>query len=198
MDVTICNFTSNHIRDKIQTVAEIEDEIIMQHVKDGNLSEMSVIFERYNVRLYNYFLKLTRNKLISQDLTQNLFYRMIRYKNSYKNEYSVKAWMYQMARNLHIDYCKEEKRSGELFKITDTYPVDIGDENEGFPEDDYERLERSIAALNNDQRELIILSRYQGLKYEEISQIVNQSVPAIKVAMHRAIRQLRGIYFKQI
>ncbi len=179
-------------------MAEIEDEIVMQHVKDGNLSEMSVLFERYNVRLYNYFLKLTRNKLISQDLTQNLFYRMIRYKNTYKNDYSVKAWMYQMARNLHIDYCKEEKRSGELFKNSDSYPVDVSDENEGFPEDDYERLERSIAKLNNDQRELIILSRYQGLKYEEISQIVNQSVPAIKVAMHRAIRQLRGIYFKQI
>jgi RNA polymerase sigma-70 factor (ECF subfamily) len=179
-------------------VSEIKDEIIMQHVKDGNLSEMSELFERYNVKLYNYFLKLTRNRLISQDLTQNLFYRMIRYKNSYKNEYSVKAWMYQMARNLHFDYCKEEKRSEELFLNTDTYPVDISDENDGFLENDYERLERSFAALNNEQRELIILSRYQGLKYEEISHIVNQSVPAIKVAMHRAIKQLRGIYFKQI
>ena len=179
-------------------MSEIQDEIIMQHVKDGNLSEMSELFERYNVKLYNYFLKLTRNRLISQDLTQNLFYRMIRYKNSYKNEYSVKAWIYQMARNLHIDYCKEEKRSEALFLNTDTYPVDISDEIDGFPEDDYERLERSFAALNNEQRELIILSRYQGLKYEEISHIVNQSVPAIKVAIHRAIKQLRGIYLKQI
>jgi RNA polymerase sigma-70 factor (ECF subfamily) len=103
-----------------------------------------------------------------------------------------------MARNLHIDYYKEEKRSGELFMSTESYPVDVSDENDGFPEDDYERLEKSLAALGREQRELIILSRYQGLKYEEISQIVNQSVPAIKVAMHRAIRQLRGIYFKQI
>ena len=179
-------------------MSEIQDEIIMQHVKDGNLSEMSELFERYNVKLYNYFLKLTRNRLISQDLTQNLFYRMIRYKNSYKNEYSVKAWIYQMARNLHIDYCKEEKRSEALFLNTDTYPIDISDEIDGFPEDDYEKLERSFAALNNEQRELIILSRYQGLKYEEISHIVNQSVPAIKVAIHRAIKQLRGIYLKQI
>lgn len=179
-------------------MSDIGDEIIMQHVKDGNLSEMSELFERYNVRLYNYFLKLTRNKLISQDLTQNLFYRMIRYRNTYKKEYSVKSWMYQMARNLHIDYCKEEKRSGELFMNTETYPADITDENEGFPEDDYERLEKSLAGLSNDQRELLILSRYQGLKYEEISQIVNQSVPAIKVAIHRAIKQLRTIYFKQV
>jgi len=179
-------------------VSELGDEIIMQHVKDGNLTEMSILFERYNVRLYNYFLKLTRNKLISQDLTQNLFYRMIRYKNTYKNEYSVKAWMYQMARNLHIDYCKEEKRSGELFLSAETYPADVSDEDEGYPEDDYEKLEKSFARLNSEQRELLILSRYQGLKYEEISQIVNQSVPAIKVAIHRAIKQLRGIYFKQI
>lgn len=179
-------------------MTDIADEIIMQHVKDGNLLEMSELFERYNVRLYNYFLKLTRNKLISQDLTQNLFYRMIRYKNTYKNEYSVKAWMYQMARNLHIDYCKEEKKSAELFMSRETYPADVSDENEGFPEDDYEKLEKSMARLNNEQRELLILSRYQGLKYEEISQIVNQTVPAIKVAIHRAIRQLRGIYFEQI
>lgn len=179
-------------------MAEIPDEVIMQHVKDGNLADMSVLFERYHLRLYNFFLKLTRNRDISQDLTQNLFYRMIKYKNSYKNELSVKSWMYQMARNLHIDYCKEEKRSEELFLKTDSYLVDISDEYSGIPEEDYIRLEQAFSALSNEQKEIIVLSRYQGLKYEEISTIVNQSVPAIKVAMHRAIKRLRGIYFKQI
>ena len=81
--VTICTFTSNHYREpKNQTVADIPDEIIMKRVKDGNLAEMSVLFERYHLRLYNFFLKLTRNRDISHDLTQNLFYRMIKYKNS--------------------------------------------------------------------------------------------------------------------
>ena len=179
-------------------MADIPDEEIMQHVKDGNLAEMSVLFERYHLRLYNFFLKLTGKKDISQDLTQNLFYRIIKYKNSYKSGLSVKSWIYQMARNLHIDYCKEEKRSEELFMKTDSYPVDISDENTGFQEEDFERFEYAFAALSNEQKEIIVLSRYQGLKYEEISLIINQSVPAIKVAMHRAIKQLRGIYFKQI
>jgi len=177
-------------------VADIPDEIIMGRVKDGDLAEMSVLFERYHIRLYNFFLKLTRNKIISQDLTQNLFYRMIRYKSSYKNDLSVKSWMYQMARNLHIDYCKEERRSDELFLKTDSYPVEVTDESTGFHEDDYERLEQAFARLSTSQKELIILSRYQGLKYEEISEIINQSVPAIKVAMHRTIKQLRAEYFK--
>jgi RNA polymerase sigma-70 factor (ECF subfamily) len=179
-------------------VADIPDEEIMQHIKDGKLTEMSVLFERYHLRLYNFFLKLTRNKDVSQDLTQNLFYRMIKYKNTYKNELSVKSWIYKMARNLHIDYYKEEKRSEELFIRIDSNTVNVTDDYEGFPEDDYKRLEQAFSALNPEQKEIIALSRYQGLKYEEISHIVNQSVPAIKVAMHRAIKQLRGIYFKQI
>lgn len=179
-------------------MAEIADEILMQRVKEGNLSEMSVLFERYHLRLYNFFFRLTFKKDISQDLTQNLFYRMIKYRNSYKNESSVKSWVYQIARNLHIDFYKEEKRSAILFLKTDNYPVEVIDEEDSFHEDDYERLEHAFSALNDDQKELIVLSRYQGLKYEEISAITNQSVAAIKVAIYRAIKQLRGVYFKQI
>jgi RNA polymerase sigma factor (sigma-70 family) len=179
-------------------VAEITDEILMQNIKEGNISEMSVLFERYHLRIYNFFFRLTFDMDVSQDLTQNLFYRMIKYKNSYKSEYSVKSWIFQIARNLHADYCKEEKRSGELFQKTDKYTVEPVDDTDDYHEDDYDRLEKAISDLSDEQKEIIVLSRYQGLKYEEISAITNQSVAAIKVAMYRAIRQLRGIYFKQI
>jgi RNA polymerase sigma factor (sigma-70 family) len=178
-------------------VENIPDEIIMQRVKEGNLTEMSVLFERYHLLLYNYFLKLTMKNDISQDLTQNLFYRMIKYKHTFKPEHSVKSWMYQIARNLHADYCRQQKKSDDLFMKTETYPVDLAEDNGSFQEDDYERLEQAISALSEEQRELIVLSRYQKLKYEEISAITRQSVPAIKIAMYRTIKQLRGIYFKQ-
>ena len=165
----------------------------MQHVKDGNLREMSELFERYHLRMYNFFLKMTWNKDISNDLTQNLFYRIIKYRTSYKTDYSFKSWIYQMARNLHLDYYNEEKRSGELFQNSGIYPADITYENESYDEEDYLRLEKALMLLTAEQREILILSRYQGLKYEEISAITRQSV-----AVHRAVRQLRGIYFKQV
>jgi RNA polymerase sigma factor (sigma-70 family) len=179
-------------------MAEIKDEILMQNVKDGNLSEMSVLFERYHLRIYNFFFRLTFDMEVSQDLTQNLFYRMIKYRNSYKSEHSVKSWIFQIARNLHSDHYMDEKRSGEIFLKTDKIPEVPADDPEAFHEDDYKRLERAMSGLSAEQKEIIVLSRYQGLKYEEISAITHQSVPAIKVAMYRAIRQLRGIYFKQI
>lgn len=76
-------------------------------------------------------------------------------------------------------------------------PDIIMPETDGFPEEDYEKLDRAIMSLSDAQRELIVLSRYQGLKYEEISSITNQSVSAIKVGIHRALRQLRTVFVTQ-
>ncbi len=173
------------------------DEIIMQSVKEGNLAAMTLLFERYYLKVYNFFLKMGLKRDVSQDLTQNLFFRMIKYRRSYDGD-NLKAWIYKIARNLHNDYRNEQKRSNEILMYSDTYPVDYEASAEGFPEEDFERLDYSLARLSEEQRELIVLSRYQRLKYEEISAIVNQSVPAIKVAIFRAIKKLRGIYFNQI
>lgn len=176
----------------------IEDEKLMQQVKEGNISVMSVLFERYYVKLYNFFLRLTGDRDISQDLTQNLFYRMIKYKNSYKCESGFKPWMYRMARNLHIDHCNREKRSNEELTKTGDYPVDHADDAPSFTEEAYQRLEKAFSILNNEQKEIIVMSRYQGMKYDEISRITNQSVPAIKVTVHRAIKKLREAYFNNL
>jgi RNA polymerase sigma factor (sigma-70 family) len=175
----------------------IPDETLMLNVKNGNLSGMAVLFERYHLRLFNFFLKMGLKREPSQDLTQNLFYRMIKYRHSYRTGSSVKSWIYQIARNLHADYCNLQKKNDDIFMQTETYPDVMADLTETFPEEDFERLEKAFSKLTNAQKEIIVLSRYQGLKYEEISSMINQSVPAIKVAMHRAMKQLKTIFMKQ-
>ncbi len=177
-------------------MAEDTDEMIMHRVKGGDLAAMSVLFERYHLRIYNFFLRLTFDMDISQDLTQNLFYRMIRYRSSYNSDFSVKSWMFQIARNLHSDFRSQEKKREELVSRQESYQAEPADNADGYSEEDYQRLDRALENLPPVQKEMIVLSRYQGLKYEEISEIMNQSVPAIKVAIHRAIRQLRKYYFK--
>jgi RNA polymerase sigma-70 factor (ECF subfamily) len=104
--------------------------------------------------------------------------------------------MYRIARNTHLDFCKHQR----------TYPLTSQEairsdpptvSHEGYGEEDFERLERAMGLLDPDQRELIVLHRYQGLKYDEIARLRELSVAAIKVRMHRAILQLRSLYFKQ-
>ena len=103
-----------------------------------------------------------------------------------------------MSRNLHIDYRNQLRKTGDVFTRSDVFSLDIIDEEPDYPEDDYLRLEKAVSCLEEGQKELIVLSKYQGLKYDEIAVITNQSVAAIKVAVHRAVKQLRQIYFKQV
>ena len=182
----------------MQTVVELTDEKLMQQVKDGQLSELTTLFGRYHVPLYNFFLKLTTDKNASEDLTQNLFYRILRFRHTFNaSSGSFKAWMYQMARNIHADHCKQKMRISEIVIHTDESTTEVPITEEGFEEQDFEKLKAALSALGPVNRELIVLSRYEGLKYAEIAKIKNMSLSAIKVQIHRAMKELRMLYFKQ-
>lgn len=179
-------------------VADLSDEKIMLMVKDGYLSELRALFDRYHIKLFNYFLRLTSDKAASEDLTQNLFYRIIKYRHSFDPQGgSFKSWVYQMARNVHLDHYKQEQRKPDRFKqISEHYEKPaIGSEE--FGEDDFERLNQALQQLRPDLRQIIVMSRFEGLKYEEISKMMDISVSAIKVQVHRGIKQLRNIYFSK-
>ena len=170
----------------------------MDKVKDGQLSELTGLFERYHMPLYNFFLKLTLDKNTSEDLTQNLFYRIIRYRQTFNGGAGTfKSWMYQMARNLHADYCKQKQRITEVVKNAGNFPDDVAESEEGYKEHDYEKLKLALSGLGPVDRELIVLSRYEGLKYAEIAKMKNMSLGSIKVQIHRALKELRVLYFKQ-
>jgi RNA polymerase sigma factor (sigma-70 family) len=178
-------------------VEELTDEIIMGRVKNGQLPELSVLFDRYHVKLYNFFLKLTLNKEASEDLTQNVFYRVIKYRNTYSDrEGSFKSWIYRMARNLHFDHCRQQKKKAEINRQLGDNHENIRLTEEPQQEGELNKLGLALLQLQPDQRELIMLSRFSGLKYEEISKIHGKSVVAVRVQLHRAIKHLRKIYFK--
>jgi RNA polymerase sigma factor (sigma-70 family) len=93
-------------------------------------------------------------------------------------------------------FCKQQQKSTERYTQVEDYNENLPEEKDGFNEEEYEKLDRAMARLTPEQKEILVLSRFQGLKYEEISSIRDLSVPAIKVQVHRAIKQLREHYFK--
>jgi RNA polymerase sigma-70 factor (ECF subfamily) len=179
-------------------VPELSDEKIMLRVREGQLSELTELFERYSTPLYNFFLRLTMDKALSEDLTQNLFYRVLRYRQSFEPASgSFRSWAYRMARNIYADHLRQEQRVPGGASGSEEGLERVGGEDVPYSEDQFERLDAAMAKLSPDQREILVLSRYQGLKYDEISKLKDISVPAIKVQVYRALRKLKDLYLSQ-
>lgn len=178
---------------------ELADEIYMKEVQNGRLEAMTALFDRYQVRMYNYFFKLSFDASQSEDLTQQLFIRALQYRSSFRPEQgSVKTWLYRMAVNLHIDHSKRQaKHKMTVMPLDDVHGEVAEQTTSDFTEADYSTLDKALMQLEPEQQKLILLCRYQGLKYEEVAAIMGISVVNVKVKMHRAILALRKLYFSK-
>ena len=83
---------------------------------------MNEVFNRYSKRIYNYFLKSTLERADSDDLTQELFIRVMKYRNSYKEGNSVQFWIFQIARNMVKDHFRKMKVHKDQFNPVEVMP----------------------------------------------------------------------------
>ncbi len=166
----------------------------MLDVSQGNLDAMAHIFERYNKRLYNFYFQMVRDKAICEDMTQTVFYKVMRYRESYRGGQFV-SWIFRIARNEFSDYYQNSKKTS---RHTDVELVASKSEDSIDKNDNVSHLQEAIKILDKEERELIVLNRFQGLKYSKIAEITGSSEGAVKVKIHRIIKKLRTVYFKTI
>jgi RNA polymerase sigma-70 factor (ECF subfamily) len=179
---------------------EPTDNALMAKVGEGEVQKLAILFERHHRALFRYFVSLNRNREIAEDLVQDVFFRMLRYRASYDASQSFTAWMYQIARNASADMA--QKRRGEVIGIdefTERRPEPAtsapGPEESAARMQDLGLLKRALDRLPSDKRELLILSRFQGMKYEEIATVLGCEEGTVKVRVYRAMRALEQIFF---
>ncbi|GAB3953715.1 sigma-70 family RNA polymerase sigma factor [Spirosoma harenae] len=169
----------------------------MLQVKAGRIDTMGLLFERYNRPLFGFLFHMTGQREASEDMVQTVFYRMLKYRHTFTGEGEFRSWMYHLARNVLVDHSKQNKRSSQQYDLTDVAEKIGGGQtaDEQFQKNqELETLHRAMAKLSEDNREVLVLSRFQELKYEEIARVLNTTEGAIKVQVHRAMNELRKIY----
>lgn len=162
----------------------------MEMVKSGNIDYMTEIFNRYNNQIFKYFFRLSGSPEDSQDLTQSVFLRMLKYRKSFNPSKSFKIWIYSISKNTFNTHYQSKPN---IISFPETLnQLENGDCTN---DDKVLKLHQSINRLPDEYKELIVLSKYQGLKYKEIAEMFHSTEASIKNKVFRAFDKLRKIYF---
>jgi RNA polymerase sigma-70 factor (ECF subfamily) len=176
---------------------QIADEEVMAQVQGGNLDRMSLLFDRYQTPLYQFFRRNGMDAAASEDLVQEVFVRVMRFRSTYRSGAAFRAWLYQIARNTRIDYLRRAVRETSVEdNFGDTFTTDAGVDAALEADDQARVLRAALARLPERKREVLLLSRYQGLKYKEIAELMGCDVNTIKVRIHRSVQELREVFLQ--
>jgi RNA polymerase sigma-70 factor (ECF subfamily) len=173
------------------------DNALMLAAKEGEMERFADLFERHHVKLWEFFYRMTGNRSDSEDLVQEVFLRMIKYRSTFHSESQFRAWMYQIARNARIDRFSKSRPETPLgpeatgVAATGAAPHTLVERDEHFS-----MLNRALMQLPEDKREVLVLARYQEMKYDEIGELLQVEVNTVKVRVHRAMNELREIFLK--
>jgi RNA polymerase sigma factor (sigma-70 family) len=173
------------------------DEQLMRRVRDGEVATLGLLYERHRTPLFNFFLRLTNNAASREDLVHEVFLRMLKYRHTFNAEHRLTTWMYQMARNTHFDF--RHKRRHESPMNTETLEeqgalpsLEVPPDMQTGKDQELQLLQAALVGLSDESREALVLSRFQNLKYEEIAIVLNCGVGAVKMRVHRALKELRA------
>jgi RNA polymerase sigma factor (sigma-70 family) len=170
------------------------DEALMVAVRDGDLDCLTALFERYHRPLFGFLYRMTGSRATAEDLVQDVFVRVLKYRKTYRETGSFEAWLFHIARNTRHDFARKHPA---MESISDDMDMAATGPSPGLRLEQHEDaalLKDALSRLPADKRELIILVRYRGLTYAELGTLMGADAGTMRVRLHRAIRQLADIF----
>ena len=168
------------------------DSALMRRVDGGETDALAFLFERHHVALFRYLLHLTGNRELSEDLVQEVFLRLLKYSRTYDHDQSFAVWIYGMARNAYFDARRKQNRERPSLEIADVASAAMHADDLIAREQDVNFVRQALERLPEEKREVLVLSRFHGMRYQEIARLLHCETGAIKVRVYRALKELRG------
>jgi RNA polymerase sigma-70 factor (ECF subfamily) len=172
----------------------VSDEQLIQWVADGDASCLGTLFERHHLGVYQFCLQLTRNPGHAEDIVQEVFIKVLKAANKFRNEGTFKAWMFNIARNATFDYLRQNRRHGdptEPGEYAESLNIDgLSAEQSAQGRQRMSFLLKALGSLPPQMQEVIWLGRFQFDSFKELAQALDCKTGTARVRMHRAMQQL--------
>jgi len=155
---------------------------------------VGTIYEKTRLDIFRYLYYRVGDKQVAEDLTSEVFIRMIRSIQDYRTKNaSIEAWLYQIARNLAIDHHRKMRVRNHV-PLEENLMDDNGSVDETIEKNlTSDTLVKALALLNDDQREVIVLRFVNSLPIAQVAQLMHKSEDAIKGLQRRGLTALREI-----
>jgi RNA polymerase sigma factor (sigma-70 family) len=170
----------------------------MLAVKEGSTDSLSLLYDRFSRRLFGFFYHLSSDGTNSEDMVQTVFMRIQKYSHSYRQTGNFESWIFNVARNVFHDYYKKNKRYQHEENYAPYERMKIMQHEETAEQaqirkDEINMLHDALNQLNEENRLIIELTKFQQMKYAEVASITGLSESAVKVRIHRILKELRRI-----
>ncbi len=160
--------------------------------KQGDAHCFSQVIDMFSSRCYGYFYRLTGNSDISDELLSELFVKLVEKVGSYKGG-SFEGWLFRIASNIFHDHLRSKQRQKKLLETRKTQlESEVGGDRRSDGEQT-DRLQKQLARLDRDTKELIMLRFYSQLSFKEIAQMRSEPIGTTLAKMHRGLKKLRGL-----
>lgn len=180
------------------------DEDLMLACRDGDSDALEQLYRRYHRPLFAFICRYLRDVDRAEDVVQEVFFRVFNNRENYEPTAKFSSWVYRIARNLCIDEKRRLWSRSVILdsQISDDKGGDIAEmavDRTGNARDRYsdrskmDLIREAIDSLSEEQREVMVLHKYEGLSYKEIADILKVTPESVKQRAYRAHMRLRQL-----
>jgi len=174
------------------------DDDLVEAFQAGDLSAFDDLVRRWDRKMQGAIYRIMGSEEEARDLSQETFLRAYRALKAFKGEARFSSWLYQVALNVCRDRMRRKRGRSfvsldELDEAGQSLPAFTGPSALEIAErnDVARAVSAAVAALPEEQREVIVLKEYQGLTFLEIAEILGLPMSTVKTRLYRGLGQLR-------
>jgi RNA polymerase sigma-70 factor (ECF subfamily) len=176
----------------------LEDRDLAKKTQMGDDSAFSILVDRYQDKIERYGNKFLSNSQDIEDVVQDVFIKAYRNINSFDSKRKFSPWLYRIAHNEFINHLKKKDREPIRFFDPDVifpyYPSERKTDDLAKEEEVREILEENLNNLEAKYREVLVLYYYEGMTYQEISEVLQIPISTVGVRLKRARNNLKILY----
>jgi RNA polymerase sigma-70 factor, ECF subfamily len=176
------------------------DAALMIKVCRGHEPSFEMLLDRHRVPVINHLHRLVRNRAIAEELAQDVFLRVFRFRDRYQPDAKFTTWLFRITINVALNWRRDTRREAAHLRLDvvayDSRRLQVLDRSPRadqrlLAEYRAKEIRDAIDSLPPKQLAAVVMHKYEGMDYAAIAEVLECSIPALKSLLFRAYETLR-------